>query len=177
MNRRNLVIGGVILLVLLWGGLLYRDMRLGVEEHEEYGTAEVVLRGLDLEREVSGDLWTLHAEKAERYEKLNRLESIRVTLETVRGDVWLMEAPEGTATDDGTDIRLFSLSARLKGKKRPVFWTAPLARWDGEAERWFFPEGIRLWSENVEVEGATGTLHPDGRIRLEKGATVSWQSP
>ncbi len=175
MNRKNLVIGGIILLVLLWGALLYRDMRLGVEEHEDYGTSEIVLRGLDLEREVSGDLWTLHAERAERYDKLNRLESIRVTLKTANGDAWLMEAPEGTVTHDGSEIRLIDPSGQRKDETRPLSWTAPVALWDGETERWFFPEGLTFWNENIEVEGVTGTLDPGGRIRLEKGATASWK--
>jgi len=177
MSRNKLILGVLLLLVLLWGGFLYRDMRLEDEGHEEYGTPEVVVRGLDLERDVSGDVWVLHSKRAERYEKINRLEGIDVTFTTAQGDVWVMEAPEGTVTHDGSEIRLIDPSGRRQDEKDPVFWTAPVARWDGKEEIWFFPEGIHLWNESVDVQGSIGTLRPGGRIRLEKGVTVSWKRP
>ncbi|MFP4483098.1 MAG: hypothetical protein ACLFN0_09950 [Thermovirgaceae bacterium] len=177
MNQKNLIIGAVALLVLLWIGLLYRDTRMTDEAHEEYGTPELVVRGLDLEREISGDVWVLHSMRAERYEKINRLESIEVIMTTANGDVWLVNAPEGTVTHDGGEIRLFDPLGRRKDEKKPLFWTAPEALWDGKKEVWFFSEGIHLWDDTVDVKGRVGTLRPGGKMRLEKGVTVSWKRP
>lgn len=164
-------------MMLLWAGLVYRDIRMDDGGHEEYGTPELVVRGIDLEREVSGDVWVLHSERAERFETLNRLESVRVTLTTENGAVWVMEAPEGTVTDDARDIELSDPSGRLEDDAGPVFWEAPRARWDGRREVWVFPEGIHLWNEDVDVKGTAGTLRRGGTVRLEEGAAASWKRP
>ena len=177
MNRGKLLAVTFVLLALLWGALIYRDMGMDEGGHKEYGTPEVVLRGIDLEREVSGDVWVLHSERAERYESLNRLESIDVVFTTRDGKTWLMKAPEGTVTHDAGKIELVNPSGSSEDQPRPVFWKAPLARWDGEKEAWFFPDGLHLWNETVDVRGNTGTIRPGGEMILEKGVTVSWKRP
>jgi len=177
MNRGKLMAVTFVFLALLWGVLIYRDMGMDEGGHKEYGTPEVVLRGIDLEREVSGDVWVLPSDRAGRYETLNRLESIDVVLTTSDGEIWLMKAPEGTVTHDAGKIELVNPSGSSEDQPAPVFWKAPLARWDGEKEAWFFPDGLHLWNETVDVRGNTGTIRPGGEMILEKGVAVSWKRP
>jgi len=166
----------VIVLVALWVVMLYRDLKLVPSERGKEETPDVTLENIEVQREISGDFWTLQAERAERFGNKTNLEVIKVKSATKEGPLWFMDAPRGTVTDDGNLAELWEVEGHAE-KFTPAFkWSGRHALWDQKGKRWLFPEGLTIQGEDFLAKGARGAVDMSGKITLEDGAYARWET-
>jgi len=164
-----------IVLFGLWSMMLYRDLKVVPGEQKRKDVPDVTLEDVEVQRDISGDLWTLQAERAQRFGEKNNLEVIRVKSSTKNGALWFMDAPKGTVTDDGKVAELWDVEGRAEKFTHPFSWRGKKAQWDQDGNRWLFPEGLSIEGKDFFAEGASGVVEMSGRVTLEGGAYARWE--
>ncbi|AER66320.1 hypothetical protein Tlie_0585 [Thermovirga lienii DSM 17291] len=165
----------VLALSVLWAVMLYRDLNVTPGERKDKEVPDVTLEDVEVQRDISGDLWTLHAERAQRFGDKNNLELIKVKSVTKDGALWFMDAPRGTVTDDGKVAELWNVKGRAEKFNPPFSWKGKKAQWNQEGNCWLFPEGLSIEGRDFFAEGSLGVVEMSGKVTLEGGAYARWE--
>lgn len=174
-NKKTLVTVSVALGLLLFALGLARDLRMGNRVTDEKDTAPpVVVEGLDVDREMSGDLWSVKAVHVEQRGNVSDAESLDIVINTSGGTVWLVSADRGHVVETDEDITLYEAKGFVSSDVRPFFWKAPSAHWIPASETWMFDEGLEAWDDTVYLKGNKGIMPMSGDLRVEEGASVQW---
>jgi len=174
-NKKKLVAAGIALGFLLFALGLARDLRMGDRETDEKDTAPpVVVEGLDVDREMSGDLWSVKAVHVEQRGDVSDADSLDIVINTSGGTVWLISADRGHVVETDEDITLYEATGFVSSDVRPFFWKAPRAHWIPASETWLFDEGLEAWDDTVYLRGNKGIMPMSGDLSVEEGASVQW---
>lgn len=138
---------------------------------------QVLVENLELEREVSGDVFKVRAQQARKMEDERiEAESIDVDATLADGSRWEMKALSGNLQPRG-EIRLLDVSGRALRKDKNLEVTAKEAQWDPGARRWVFEGGVLLKHGSMAGGGQRGTADPNGRVSLMGEAWATWERP
>lgn len=169
------------LIVLLLGAaaagfVLWRDLTLPQRALEKAKT-QVLVENLELEREISGDLFTVHAKEARKMQD-ERIEasSLDVGANLAGGGRWQMRAVSGSLEPSGK-ILLSDVFARNLRKGTSLDVTAKEALWDPVRRQWDFAGGVLLRQGTMDAGGKSGVADPNGRVTLMGEAWATWERP
>ena len=173
-NRRFIVIAAVVLLLLFSVGLV-RGLLLGEREAERPPeTPPIVVEGLDVIREESGNDWHLKAERVEKRGDVSEAENLDVRIVSGTGTRWEVTAESGVVFETSMDVHLFVASGHISHPSWELEWDAQRADWDDEASIWRLPEGFEARDRQLVLEGTRGGITMSGSVVVEEGAVVTW---
>ena len=174
MGRRTVYLVIFCTAALAAGFLLWRDLTLP-ERARESAQTQVLVESLDLQREISGDLFTLHAAEARRMQD-ERIEasSMDIVANLAGEGRWELEAASGSL-EPGGQMRLHDVLARNLRKGTPLDITVKEAFWNPERRIWELQGGVLLRQEPLQAGGETGVAEPGGRVTLYGGAWATWE--
>jgi hypothetical protein len=143
----------------------------------EKAKTQVFVENLELEREISGDLFTVHAKEARKMQN-ERIEasSLEVGANLAGGGRWQMRAVSGSLEPSGK-ILLSDVYARNLRKGTNLDVTAKEALWDPGRRQWDFEGGVLLRQGTMDAGGKTGVADPNGRVTLMGEAWATWERP
>lgn len=174
-NRRFYLIAAAVLVTLFAAGLA-RDLLL--EKKAPGAKVEeipIVIEGLDLVREVEGDMWFVKSDRVVKRGEVSDAESLDVVIESPGGTVWKVVSGKGKIFDEAGDVFLDNAVGSVKSESGVIDWMAPRAEWKESDSRWFFPEGFEAWDDRIRLEGVIGTMLMDGTLDVREGAVVTWE--
>lgn len=176
MSRRNVILVLLCLGIAVAGFVLWRDLSLP-ERVRETAKTQVLIQDLELEREVSGDLFRVHAMEARKMQD-ERIEasSLDIRANLAGGGQWQLKALSGSL-EPGGEIRLSRVIASKPGKGTNLDITAEEALWNTEERQWDFEEGVRLRQGILSAGANQGTADPNGRVTLLGEAWATWEKP
>ncbi len=174
MRRRNVILVLLCLGIVVTGFLLWRDLSLP-ERARETAKTQVLIQNLELEREISGDLFHIHAMEARKMQD-ERIEasSLDVRASLSGGGQWQLKAISGSL-EPGGEIRLSSVFASNPGKGINLDITAKKALWNPEQRQWDFEEGVSLRQGFLSAGANRGMADPNGRVTLLGEAWATWE--
>ncbi|HCA40979.1 MAG TPA: hypothetical protein DEP01_05460 [Aminobacterium sp.] len=172
-----LLIIGVALFFAFYLWSAWQDLHLdpdAVKKAVKEGPA-IVVESLSVEKEISGGLWAIHAERTER--KSGQIKASQITMEGVSSDgkQWDEKAPSGTFEESSSGGVLYEPKGVTKGQDFTVDWKAPEAIWNSTNAEWTFPKGIYAEHDKGTLAGAFGRITEEGIFYVEKGATLTWK--
>ncbi len=135
----------------------------------------VVVESLSMEKEISGGVWHIHAERTVRKSGNISAESLTMQGNTADGNKWNVTAPSGNFDEKTSDGILYKPSGTTTGKDFTVTWSAPEVLWESTSAEWIFPKGI--WAEHTRgtLTGSYARVTEDGTFYVEKGASLTWK--
>jgi hypothetical protein len=156
--------------------VLWRDLSLP-ERARQTAKTQVLIENLQLEREISGDLFRVQAKEARKLQD-ERVEasSLDVDANLRSGDRWQMRAASGSLETHG-EIRLSDVFATNLRKGPDLDLEAKTVRWNPERRRWDLEGGITLRQGDMRAGGNSGMADPNGRVTLSGEAWATWQKP
>ena len=174
MGRRTVYLALFCAVALAAGFLLWRDLTLP-ERVRESAQTQVLVESLDLQRDISGDLFTLRAAEARRMQD-ERIEASSMDLgaSLAGGGRWDLEAASGSL-EPGGQIRLHDVLAINLRKGTPLHIRVKEASWNPERRLWEFQGGVLLRQGGLQAGGKTGVAEPGGRVTLYGGAWATWE--
>lgn len=174
MRRRNVILVLLCLGIVVTGFVLWRDLSLP-ERARETAKTQVLIQNLELEREISGDLFRIHAMEARKMQD-ERIEasSLDVGANLAGGGKWQLKAISGSLEPDG-QIRLSSVFASNPGKGTSLDITAKEALWNPGTRQWSFEEGVLLRHGILAAGANRGMANPNGRVTLLGEAWATWE--
>jgi len=174
MGRRIAYLALFCTAALAAGFLLWRDLSLP-ERVQESTQTQILVESLDLQRDISGDLFSLHAAEARRMQD-ERIEasSMDVGASLAGGGRWELEAASGSL-EPGGEIRLHDVFARNLRKGTSLDIKVKEAFWNPERRLWEFQGGVLLQHGPLQAGGKTGMAEPGGRVTLYGGAWATWE--
>jgi hypothetical protein len=176
-SRGKLIIAAAVVLFVLFGLGIYYDLRMP-QRHSDQGEdkkgSSVTVSKLSLDRVISGDIWRLDSERAEKFDDRIIASEVTVVLTREDGQVWTTLSPEAVFRPEESTITMDSPVGKGKGATFDLDWTAPRVLLYEDREEVLFPDGIKAWTENGTLEASWGKVFSDGSIILENGAEVNW---
>lgn len=174
-NRLLLI--AALLVAAAAGFVLWRDLSLP-ERARKVEQTQVLVESLDLEREVSGDVFRIKAAEARKMQDGTvEASSLDVGAVMHQGSVWFLKAASGRLMPDGVILLSGGLYATNQRKAGDQNMEAESARWDPVSRSWELEGGITLRHGAMKAGGRTGLVEPDGRITLSGGAWATWIKP
>lgn len=164
-------------LMAFYGWIAWRDLHLdpdSIKKVVKEGPA-IVVESLSMEKEVSGGIWHIHAERTERKSGLIAAEQITVTGKTSEGNRWRVVAPSGVFDEGSSDGVLYNPEGVTESETFTVSWEAPEAQWKSAKAEWIFPKGISADHTQGTLRGNYGRATEDGVFYVEKGAALTWR--
>lgn len=174
MRRRNVILVLLCLGIVVAGFVLWRDLSLP-ERARETAKTQVLIQNLELEREISGDIFRIRAMEARKMQD-ERIEasSLDVRASLSGGGQWQLKAVSGSL-EPGGEIRLSSVFASKPGKGMNLDITAKEALWNPEQRQWDFEEGVLLRQGILSAGANRGMADPSGRVTLLGEAWATWE--
>lgn len=176
-SRGKLILAATVVLLILFGLGIYHDLRMP-ERHtqgpEDKKSSSVTVNKLSLDRVISGDIWRLNSERAEKFDDRVVASEVTVVLTREDGQIWTTLSPRAVFLQKEGTIKMDSPVGTGKGATFNLDWSAPSVLLYEEREEVLFPDGIKAWNENGTLEAAWGKVFRDGAIILENGAEVNW---
>lgn len=156
--------------------VLWRDLSLP-ERARQTAKTQVLIENLELEREISGDLFQVKAKEARKMQD-ERVEasSLDVGATLGGGGRWKMRAASGSLETSG-EIRLSEVIATNLRQGQDLDLEAKTVRWDTERRLWDLEGGITVRQGNLQAGGKNGVADPNGRVTLSGEAWATWQKP
>lgn len=177
MRARNLFLLAALVVASAAGFVLWKDLTLPERVHKSAQT-QVLLESIDLEREISGDLFRLKAAEARKMQD-GTVEASSLDLgATIRGDSrWFLKAASGRLEPGGEILLTGKIFATHPRKSGNLNMEAESARWDPTRRIWELEGTITLRHGEMTAGGKTGSVEPDGRTKLSGGAWAKWEKP
>lgn len=176
-SRGKLILAAAAVLMILFGLGIYHDLRMPerhAERPEDKNSSSVTVNRLSLDRVISGDVWRLESERAEKFDDRIIASEVTVVLTREDGQVWTTLSPRAVFRPKESTITMDSPVGTGTGATFDLDWTAPRVLLYEEKEEVLFPDGLKAWTENGTLEAAWGKIFSDGSIILENGAEVNW---
>lgn len=174
-NRRFFVTAGSVLAALFLLGLtrdLLLERKVAPSDRE---APPIVIEGLDVVRDVEGDIWTVRAERVVKRGDISDAEVLDVIVESSKGNRWTVLADRGKIFEGNGDIFLESAEGTLGHSSGELEWRAAQADWHQECSLWDFPAGFEAKDDRLEVSGKRGAMSMEGALRVEEGAVATWK--
>lgn len=176
-SRGKLIFVVILFSVLLFSWTIYRDLmvpfnRDGSDDNSQ--KSSVTVEKLRLDREISGDVWSLESDRAEKYEKEIVAWGVTVNLLKRDGQIWHTVSPRANLYEKTGIIIMNDPEGTSEGKNFSFRWKAPKAILDQNTGEVTFPEGIFASSDKTILRAGWGKASNDGSIILENGAEINW---
>jgi len=171
------ILVGAIIAAAAAGFVLWRDLTLPERVHKSAQT-QVLLESIDLEREISGDIFRLKASEARKMQDGTvEASSLDVGAAMQGGSRWFLKAASGRLEPGGEILLEGKILATHPRKSGNLNMEAESARWDPARRIWELEGAITLRHGGMTAGGMTGSVEPDGRTTLSGGAWATWGKP
>lgn len=176
MRRRNRFLLVLSLLIVVAGYVLWRDLTLPQRAREAEKT-EILVQNLELEREISGDIFRFKAKEARKMQG-ERIEAFSLDVgATLSGkENWELRSVSGSLEPQG-EIRLSEVFARNLRKGENLDIEAKQILWNPQKREWNFDGGVLVRQGSLKAGGTSGTAAPDGHVTLSGEAWATWEKP
>ena len=180
MKRRHRVLLGILFLgfaVLVRYAM--RDMQLDVNLLREglMRMPGLVMENLQMEREVSGDLWQVRVPYLDREKDLVTIRSLDVRRQIKEGGEWYFFGAEGVYSHDEGRAMVRGVHGTLETPERTWNLEGAVLRWDDKSREFTFPEGLTLYDSEFLLVTPKASMDEAGVVLLEKGGSLQWTRP
>lgn len=167
-----------VLIAAVFALLLYRDLSLEIplQPSPEGEKSHMEIEEIDLERLFNGDRWHLTAPLTIREGEETVIRSADINVVTVSGDRWVLQSPRAYFDETMEKGHLDRPRGTVEGETFSYRWLAGEAAWDGVERIWHLSGGFHVQGSTYEMEARSGTISPEGIVRLEEEVTVRWRS-
>ncbi len=156
-----------------------RDMRLDVNLLREglMRMPGLVMENLQMEREVSGDLWRVHVPYLDREKDLVTIRSLDVRRQLREGGEWYFFGAEGVYSHDEGRAIVRGVLGTLETRERMWNLEGPELHWDNQSREFTFPAGLTLYDSEFSLVTPKASMDEAGVVLLEKGGSIQWTRP
>ena len=174
MRHRDRFLLVLLLGLLVAAAVLWRDLSLP-ERAREKAQTQLVVDDLEMEREISGDLFKIRASQARKMQD-GLIEASSLDIHAFlsgEGD-WKLNAVSGKLENKGA-ILLSEVSAKHVGDGLDMDVKAPIASWDPESRIWQFDGPVTITQGSLSAGGSKGKAKPGGLVTLSGEAWATWE--
>ncbi len=156
-----------------------RDMKLDVNLLREglVHMPGLVMENLQMEREVSGDLWRVRVPYLDREKDLVTIRSLDVRRQLSEGGEWYFFGTEGVYSHDEGRAIVHGVRGTMETPERIWNLEGAVLRWDDKSGEFTFPEGLTLYDNEFLLTTPKASMDEAGVVLLEKGGSLQWTRP
>lgn len=176
-GKKAFIVLSIVLVSLLLGRTLYRDLTLSEEFLEGVQPDMTIeLNDVNFHRGRSDDLWLFAVDSINRVNGKDFLKGIKGVREGLDGNSWHLRSPSGEFQESGDILILSEGNGRFVNREEAFIWSAPDILWGGQSsDVWAFPSGIIVSGDSYNMNGKKGEASPSGKLYLEEGV-MEWQN-
>ncbi|NLL37697.1 MAG: hypothetical protein GX256_09290 [Fretibacterium sp.] len=137
----------------------------------------VILEDLELEREVSGDLWKVRLPRVQRSQGEIHVTSLDICRKLADGNAWYFWGDEGVYREEERHARLLQLLGTIETEARVLNLESPELLWKESEAEFFFPQGLTLYDAEFILRTPEASMDEAGVIVLDKGGSIRWTRP
>ncbi len=167
------IILAAILAVAVGAFYMWRDLHLGAVK--SMPLPDIVVEDIEIERVVNGKTWIIISPRAEHKDGVIYGRSVDITIKDPNGRDTHIYADRSTFTRENSDITLTNGDGMMTENGKNYTMQSGFVKYDAQAERWNFSQGVVLRSENMTISGDIGTYDTaGGECSIRNGGTVTW---
>ena len=178
-RRHKLLLALVFLGFVVLVRYAMRDIKLDADLLREglMRMPGLIMENLQMEREVSGDLWRVRVPYLDREGDLVTVRSLDVRRRLHEGGEWYFFGAEGVYSHDEGRAMVRGLHGTLETGERTWNLDGSALRWDEGSGEFTFPEGLALYDSEFLLVTPEASLDERGVILVEKGGLLQWTRP
>lgn len=182
---RSKISGGKLVLCVLFIGLVVlvryaaRDLQLDADLLRESLTRMpgVVMEDIQMEREISGDLWGVRVPYLNREGNQISVRSLDVRRQLRDGGEWTFFGAEGVYWHGQQSATVQGLLGTLQTEDRTWNLESPKVHWSALSHEAIFPEGLTLYDQEFLLLTSEASMDEAGVVLLQEGGSIQWTKP
>jgi len=177
-SRGKVVIISLLLFFIVFSWGIYKDLKLtGLRSPGDTlsKVPEVTVTDLHFDKVVSGDVWKLDSEEAQKLDGEILAHQVVVKLTKKDGQVWITESPSALFVEKDGTITMHTPKGKGEGHDFSLVWDSSRAILNQKLNEVVFPKDLFVSSDRgITIAANSGKILGDGSIILTNGVRANW---
>ncbi len=180
LNSGKIILCAIIIFFILVVRSARKDLKLDVDllRASLSKIPTLIMENIQISREISGDLWSVKipymGQEHGNYAFMRSLDIKR----KIAGDAgeWEFFGREGIYSHDEKAAEASDLIGKMEERDQKWMLNTPKVYWKDGKEELIFPDGLKIYNDEITVETPFASVDKNGVILLRRGGIIKWQN-